>query len=96
MNKKIKYSSISINSIAATSLLIFSLIIMTIFTVGIPNNLFAASYGYVNTSGNVAEVYADSVSGAFTDSINISDRSGVMLINSVSDGNIVGDQVLGY
>jgi hypothetical protein len=60
------------------------------------NTSFDSRYVYVNDTGTVTEVDANSSSGAFTNSINIADRSGVMLIDSISDSNTVGDSVSGY
>ncbi len=52
-------------------------------------------YMYVNESGVVTVVNANTSSGAFQDSVNISTHSGVMIINSDSDRNMVGDDVRG-
>ena len=51
------------------------------------------SYAYVNTSGEVIEVNANTSAQAFTNSDNIALHSGVMLINSASDESMVGDTV---
>ncbi len=50
----------------------------------------ATQYGYVNSSGVVTFVTANTSGGAFSDSINISEYSGVILINSQADENLQG------
>ena len=50
-------------------------------------------FGYVNESGVVVTVDANTSSQAFSESNNISDHSGVILINSTSDQNLVGESV---
>lgn len=92
MNNKINYSSISRKTIVTSSLLIFSLLIVTAFTVGLPSQSHAASYGYVNTSGNVVEVFAGSVEGAFANSVNIAEHSGVILIDGQTSREMAGNQ----
>lgn len=48
-------------------------------------------YGYVNSSGVVTFVNANSSNGAFADSVNISEYSGVILINSQADEDLQGN-----
>jgi hypothetical protein len=48
-------------------------------------------YGYVNEFGVIVAVDANTSTQAFAGSNNISDHSGVILINSTSDENLIGD-----
>lgn len=50
-------------------------------------------YLYVNASGEVVYVDANSSADAFSGSINIGSHSGVMLISSLSDSQMIGNQV---
>jgi hypothetical protein len=54
----------------------------------------AASYAYVNSSGNVSMVQADTATLAMRNAPNISVHSGVMLLSSLTD-SLIGDQVAG-
>lgn len=63
-------------------------------TVGAPAAAFAATYAYVNTSGEVMTTDAATPDQALQIAPNISLHSGVMLINSTSDP-VVGDTVGG-
>lgn len=51
----------------------------------------STQYGYINSSGMFTVVTANSSNNAFTDSVNIAQRSGVILINSQADRNMTGD-----
>jgi hypothetical protein len=59
-----------------------------------PATMLAATYAYVNQAGEVRTVEAASAQAALTTAPNIDEHSGVMLIDSASNG-IVGDQVSG-
>lgn len=65
---------------------LFSVIVVTMLLAvivnGLPNNVDAATYAYINSSGNLVYVQANSSDGAFTNSANIATHSGVMLVNS--------------
>jgi hypothetical protein len=52
-----------------------------------------SGYAYVNTSGQVIHTSATSAASAFASAINIALNSGVMLINSVMDSQVIGDTV---
>lgn len=54
-----------------------------------------AGYLYVNESGQVVFVDVNSAAAASFNSVNMSTHSGVMIINSTSDQNMVGDTVGG-
>ena len=60
-----------------------------------PSVSFAATYAYVNASGNVNTVVADNPNTAIATAPNISTHSGVMLLNSQSNQDMVGDSVSG-
>jgi hypothetical protein len=51
-----------------------------------------SGYLYVNESGVVTRVAANTVNGAFDGAINIDSNSGVMIIDSLSDSNMIGNQ----
>jgi hypothetical protein len=53
--------------------------------VALPGVSFAQTYAYVNTSGDVSSVEADTANAALMTAPNIGVHSGVMLINSSSD-----------
>lgn len=55
----------------------------------------AASYAYVNQAGEVNMVEAADANTAIATAPNRAARSGVMLLNSPSDSNLVGDTVSG-
>lgn len=57
------------------------LLALTVY--GLPKNVDAATYAYINSSGNLVYVQANSSDGAFTNSTNIATHSGVMLVSSV-------------
>lgn len=60
----------------------------------VPGISFAATYAYVNTSGEVMTTEAATPNSAIATAPNISLHSGVMLVNSTSDP-VVGDGVSG-
>lgn len=81
---------------------LFGLLSLLAFTVVSSSQIAeAAYYGYVNESGNVVYVEANTVTGAFTNSTNIADTSGVILTNSTgmntgTNGNTNGTYADGY
>jgi hypothetical protein len=56
---------------------------------------FAQTYAYVNTSGDVTTVEAASAATALTTAPNMAVHSGVILLNSPEDQEVVGDDVSG-
>lgn len=62
----------------------------------INNQSLLSGYVYVNSSGEVTYVSANSSNGAFLNSINMSQHSGVMLISGVAGSNMIGDKVVGF
>lgn len=63
--------------------------------IAIPSASFAAMFAYVNTSGEVRTVEATDWSAAIQTAPSIHSRSGVMMIDSSSDQDLVGDDVSG-
>lgn len=55
----------------------------------------AATYGYVNTAGEVMTTESPSANQAIMTAPNIAARSGVILIEVASDKELVGDRVGG-
>lgn len=53
----------------------------------------AASYAYVDTTGEVKSISADDWRTAINTAPNIHMHSGVLLLNSASDYGVVGDDV---
>jgi len=52
-----------------------------------------SGYLYVNSSGQVVHVNSDTSAEAFADANNIATHSGVMIIDSFADGQMINDQV---
>ena len=63
--------------------------------VALPSASFAAMFAYVNTSGEVRTVDAATPSAALQTAPSIHMNSGVMMIDSTTDEDIVGDNVSG-
>ncbi len=91
MNKT-NHLFVSSSSFVVMGLIILGLIVAALIVVGLPTATHAASYVYVNASGEVTGVVANTSSGAFTNSTDIALHSGVMLVDGVADSNLVGDQ----
>ena len=60
-----------------------------------PTLSYAATYAYVNTAGNVSTVVANDWQSAIATAPSISLHSGVLLLDSIDDTNVVGDGVGG-
>lgn len=61
----------------------------------VPVLTFAASYAYVNTLGEVRTVTADTPTSAIDTAPGIHSRSGVLLLDSQADQDVVGEDVSG-
>jgi len=61
----------------------------------VPGISLAATYAYVNTSGEVMSMEASSANTAIMTAPNIHKNSGVMLLDSSGDMEIVGNSVSG-
>ncbi len=64
--------------------------------ISLPMFASAATYAYVDASGEVKPVIADTWQQAIAKAPNIHIHSGVMLLDSPSDFDIVGNDVAGY
>lgn len=62
--------------------------------VAVPVATFAATYAFVNTSGEVMTVEATTADQALTTAPSLHLRSGVMLVGA-DDANVIGDDVPG-
>ncbi len=56
----------------------------------------AATYAYVDAAGDVKSVTANDWSTAIATAPNIHKNSGVMLLSTAADYNVVGDSAPGY
>jgi hypothetical protein len=76
-------------SIVKTGLILAALAVMAA-----PAGAFAATYAYVNASGDVSTVTANDPTSAIMTAPNIAVHSGVMLLTNPAD-TVVGDKVPG-
>lgn len=63
--------------------------------IAVPSLSLAATFAYVNQAGEVMTTEAATPSAAIMTAPNIGTHSGVMLINSSTDSEVVGDRVNG-
>lgn len=83
-------------SMELTRIHTLSILVLTAFAlIAIPSFSFAATYAYVNTSGEVMTTESATWQQAIATAPNIAARSGVLLIDSAADSSIVGDNVSG-
>ena len=80
-------------SVAPTRFLLAGLVASSIFAMAIPGFAHAATYAYVNKSGEVSTVTADNATTALMTAFNIHINSGVMLLISQLDFGLVGDTI---
>ena len=66
---------------------------LTLIIASVPMLTNAATYAYVDTTGEVKPVVADTWQEAIAKAIGIHINSGVMLLDSPSDFDIVGNEV---
>lgn len=64
-----------------------------VFTMALPGIASAATYAYVNTLGEVSTVTANTWQTAMATAPNIHTHSGVMLLDTQADFDIVGDSI---
>jgi hypothetical protein len=81
----------TMKTISVTGVSLFVLAIFAFATVA-----SAATYAYVDNNGEVKPVVADTWQQAIAIAPNIHINSGVMLLRSPSDFDIVGNMVAGY
>lgn len=67
-----------------------SLFVLALFALALPTLTHAADYAFVNNSGFVALISADTASMAMMNAEQISLHSGVCLLSKESDYNMVG------
>lgn len=82
-------------TIGSRFLVAAGLVAGTALTLGFPGLTYAATYAYVNQSGNVSTVTASEPMAAIRTAPGISLHSGVLLLSSQADNEIVGDSVSG-
>jgi hypothetical protein len=71
-------------------------LVMAVTLMSLPSFASAATYAYVDTTGEVKPVVADTWQQAIAKAIGIHIHSGVMLLDSPSDFDIVGNEVSSY
>lgn len=64
-----------------------------VFTMALPGIASAATYAYVNKLGEVSTVTANDWQTAMATALNIHIRSGVMLLDTQAEFEIVGDSI---
>jgi len=77
---------------AANLLVLTGIVLAAVVAMGFPVFAYAATYAYVNTTGEVRTVTADTANAALATAPGLHIHSGVMLLTNPADG-IVGDQV---
>jgi hypothetical protein len=80
-------------SVASKRLLIAGLVASSIFAMALPSFAHAATYAYVNQSGEVSTVTANDWQSAIANAFKIHINSGVMLLVSQLDFGLVGDSI---
>ena len=88
--------STTILSSSKIALTVTGLAIAAFVTMSLPLSASAATYAYVDTTGEVKPVVADTWQEAIAKAIGIHIHSGVMLLSSPSDFDIVGNKASTY
>ncbi len=73
-----------------------ALLTAAVVAMGIPAISQAAMYAYVDSTGDVKAVIANDWMTAIDTAPNRYVHSGVLLLNSIADQSIIGDQVRGF
>jgi hypothetical protein len=71
-------------------------LLMAVTLMSLPVFASAATYAYVDTTGEVKPVVADTWQQAIAKAVGIHIHSGVMLLDSPTDFDIVGNDVASY
>jgi hypothetical protein len=79
-----------------TAQIIVAVAVMALGFMAFTSNASAATYAYVDASGDVRSVVANDWKTAIATAPNIHIHSGVMLLTTAADFTIVGDSVVGY
>jgi hypothetical protein len=74
----------------------FAVVAVGLVLSSVPLFASAATYAYVDTTGEVKPVVADTWEQAIAKAVGIHIHSGVMLLDSPSDFDIVGNDVASY
>lgn len=82
-------------TISSLQVLKAGLIVAAFAVMSVPALSYAATYAYVNTAGNVSTVTAADPNTAILIAPGISAHSGVMLLDSAEDNEVIGDGVGG-
>lgn len=86
-----------INTLNSTQAILVALSLLMVATfVTLPAFASAATYAYVDTTGEVKPVVADTWQQAIAKAVGIHIHSGVMILDSSSDFDIVGNDVASY
>ena len=89
MTKNLSFLQVGARVLVKTSLVLGAVVIAAS-----PASTYAATYAYVNTSGDVSAVIADTWQAAIATALNIAVHSGVLLLVNPADG-VLGDKVGG-
>lgn len=85
------------STISTTSAVLATVgLVAAVTLMSLPLFASAATYAYVDTTGEVKPVIADSWQEAISKAVGIHIHSGVMLLDSPSDFDIVGNDVSSY
>lgn len=68
---------------------------LALAAIAFPSASYAATFAYVNMDGEVRTVEADTPTTALQTAPNLHVHSGVMLLDSADDTDVVGDDVPG-
>lgn len=90
MTKTLSFSSTNSGSLIKTGLIAAAFTVMAL-----PAMASAATFAYVNQSGEVVTVQADTAAQAMLTAPGIDENSGVLLLDSSADNAVVGDDVGG-
>lgn len=71
------------------------LAVLAVTFISLPVLSFAATYAFVNTSGEVSTVISSNPNTAIMTAHNIGERSGVILLNTQANTDLIGDRVFG-
>lgn len=77
-------------------LAVLALTVLSVSIMSIPLGAHAASYAYVDATGEVKSISADDWRTAINTAPNIHIHSGVLLLDSAADYGVVGDDVSAF
>lgn len=88
-------NTFTLSKIDSVSFIKAGLIVAAVMVMALPAMASAASYAYVDQTGYIRSVTADSAFQAMMTGPNIDENSGVLLMNDASDYALVGTRVPG-